>query len=281
VTDLRDVAWQLYGLAPDEFTAARTSAEREARAAGDRALAGDIKALRRPSLAAWAVNRLVRDRAELVEQVVALGGSLRQAQSLLQGDALRDLARQRRQLIAAVVSETRSLAAQSGQRLSEPAARQVEETLQAAMADPAAAEAVLSGLLVQPLSGTGVESLSAAAVEPVPSPRPGLSVVEDQEKGADRARREAEERIEEAGRALRAAAAELDEAKRRRAKAQAKVLQVEAKAEEVRRRLAELDARAERASERVEECDVEVAEAEAAVEEARAAAAAAARAAPR
>src|SRR5687768_18555369 len=112
--DLRTVAHRLYGLRPDEFTAERTAAEKAARSDGDRELAAAIKALRRPALPAWAVNLLVRRRGDLVDQVVQLGEQLRQAQSLLQGDALRDLSRQRRQLGTAGASQARDLAAEDG-----------------------------------------------------------------------------------------------------------------------------------------------------------------------
>jgi hypothetical protein len=266
-SDLRSVADELYGLSPEEFTAARTAAERRARSSGDRELAAAVKALRRPTLSAWAVNRLVRERSELVTQVVGLGESLRQAQSLLQGDALRQLTRQRRQLVAAVVAEARALAAGHGQKLSEAAARQVEETLQAAMADPDAADAVLSGLLTQPLSSTGVESLAQVLAVPdvKAEQRPQLTVVRDD----GRERRDAEERVQAAGRAVRAAAKAFDSVTKKRKKAEARVLQVEAEIEELRRQLAELETASEEAGERLEELDEEVEEARAALDEAR------------
>ena len=101
-TRLQEVAAELYGLRPDRFTAARTAAALQARDAGDTSLAAEVKGLRRPTVAAYVVNLLARDRAELVEQVVSLGEALRAAQANLQGDALRELSRQRRQLVAAV-----------------------------------------------------------------------------------------------------------------------------------------------------------------------------------
>ncbi len=222
---LREVADELYGLRPDEFTGARTAAEKEARAAGDRELAAAVKALRRPAVAAWAVNLLGRRRAELLTQVVALGDSLRQAQAQLQGDELRELTRQRRRLVAAVTAQVREVAESEGQRLSDPAVRQVEETLQAAMADPTAAEAVLSGLLAQPLSSTGLESLTTAALavplgwrRPPHVPQPGpptLTVVRDD--GAEL--RRAEERAAEAADVLRRATRSQGALEKKRAKA--------------------------------------------------------------
>jgi hypothetical protein len=274
---LRDVAAELYGLRPEEFTSARSAAEKRARSGGDRELAASVKALRRPAVAAWAVNRLVRERGELVGQVVALGESLREAQSLLQGEALRDLTRQRRQLVTAVTAEARAAAAEVGVTLSEPATRQVEETLQAAMADPEAAEAVLSGLLAQPLSSTGVESLTDLVAVPLgerPATRPQLSLVRDD----GRARREAEERVAAAQGSLRMATEAVESLGRKRAKAQARLLQHEAELEELRRRVAEAEEATDAAAERLTELDAEVEEAEAALAGARAEAEAAQRA---
>ena len=73
-----------------------------------------MKALRKPSLAAWVVNLLVRREAEQVEQVLSMGAALREAQAAMSGDQLRELTRQRRQLTAVVTQQARSLAARPG-----------------------------------------------------------------------------------------------------------------------------------------------------------------------
>ena len=273
---LREHADELYGLLPEEFTAARTAAVKTARDAGDRALATSLQSLRRPTVSAWSVNLLARQRRELVDQVVALGGSLREAQAMLRGEALRDLTKQRRQLVAAVTQEVRSLAAAEGQKLSDAAVRQVEETLQAAMADPTAAEAVRSGLLAQPLASTGLESLAEvlavppdllAADEPDEErEKPNLTVVRDQ----TRAVREAEQRVAEAGVAVRAAHKVHAQAEKKRSKVQAKVLQLEARVEELRTQLAEAEEQAEEAVEKLSRADASVEEAHAELDDAQA-----------
>jgi hypothetical protein len=281
---LREVAEELYGLRPEEFTGARTAAEKEARSAGDRELAAAVKALRRPAVAAWAVNLLGRQRSELLTQVVSLGDSLRQAQAQLQGDELRELTRQRRRLVAAVTAEARAVAETHGQRLSESAVRQVEETLQAAMANPEAAEAVLSGLLTQPLSSTGLESLTGEAlavplgtrrpptapVTEAPAP-PTLTVVRDD----GRELREAEERAAEADDTLRSATKARDSQEKKRAKAEAKLLQLEAELEELRRKVVEAEQATEAAAAKLsrhqaslEDADAEVRAARSEAEEA-------------
>lgn len=272
---LREHAEELYGLLPEEFMAARTAAVKAAKDDGDRDLAKAIQNLRRPTVAAWSVNLLARRRTELVEQVVSLGGSLREAQAMLQGQALRDLTRQRRQLVAAVTQEVRALAAAEGQKLSDAAVRQVEETLQAAMADPAAAEAVRSGLLAQPMASTGLESLAEVLAVPPdllarqteePVEKPSLSVVRDDTQAI----READQRVEEAGVAVRAAHQVHAKAVKKRAKVQAKVLQLEARVEELRTQLAEAEEKAEAAVEKLSDVDSSVEEAQAELDDAQA-----------
>src|SRR3712207_9525044 len=63
-TTLFRSADELYGLPPDDFMPARTTYEQQARADGDRELAAEIKALGKPSTAAWVCNVLVRHHRE-------------------------------------------------------------------------------------------------------------------------------------------------------------------------------------------------------------------------
>ncbi len=53
-------AEELYGADPEAFTGRRGELAAAARGAGDRAAAKAIAALRRPTRAAWVVNRLAR-----------------------------------------------------------------------------------------------------------------------------------------------------------------------------------------------------------------------------
>ena len=303
---LQQVAHGLYGLPPEEFTAARTAAVRQARSSGDRSLATAVGALRRPAVAAWAVNLAVRRRAGLLEQVTSMGDALREAQAQLDGAALRDLNRQRRLLVTAVAADVAAVAAEHDHVLSPAASRQVEETVQAALVDPRAAAAVRSGVLVQPLASTGVESLADVlgvplppdppaepAADPAAAPaadgaadpavgpgsagRPALSLVTEDEQAA---RRAAEEGAAAADKAVRKAAKARDKTVTARTKAQARVLQSEAAVEELRGRLAEAEALAEDAVRRLADKAASVEEAEERLREAQEAAAAAAREVP-
>jgi hypothetical protein len=260
--DLMAAAEELYSLRPEEFVARRTSLAAEAKDDGDKSLTAEIKKLTKPTTAAWVINMLVRHEPDQVEQVLGLGAALREAQASMAGDDLRQLGRQRRQLTAAVTREARGLAAELGQKIGDPVATQVEDTLHAAMVDEDAAKAVRTGLLVKPLAVAGTEAaavveavavaeaLGETAVRRAPAPRPGkkkapepqkpeLTVVEDN----SRAVADAEAELAEAESELATAERRLGKAARKVEKREAKGLQLQGELEELRRKAAELEQR--------------------------------------
>jgi hypothetical protein len=169
--DLVSAADDLYGLPLAEFVVARTRLEKQARAAGDRVLASDIRALRKPTQAAWVVNRLLRDDRELIDDVLHLGDELRDAQRSGDATRMRDLTDRRHELFAAVRGRAEELVTGDGRRLTPTVAQALERTLAAAMADPDAANAVRTGRLVTDLETTGwgpvdLDQATAVAHEP-------------------------------------------------------------------------------------------------------------------
>lgn len=165
---LAEVAADLYARLPGEMIAARDARARELRAAGEDGLAAQVKRLRKPSTAAWAVNHLAHTDPGQLDEVVHLGGVLREAQAGLDGGRLRELARERRRLTAAVAARARDLASEAGIPVSEGVVAQVEATLTAAMIDDDAGRAVRSGLLVGPLEATGLGGADVASAVAVP-----------------------------------------------------------------------------------------------------------------
>ena len=91
MSELDDVADELYGGPPSVFIEHRDAAAKAARADGDRELAKQITELRKPTVSAWLMNLLVRDDPGFADQVVALGEGLRDAERSLDGPALREL----------------------------------------------------------------------------------------------------------------------------------------------------------------------------------------------
>lgn len=153
--DLRTVADELYAVAPGDFVAERAAAAKEA----DRELAKQIKALRKPSAAAAAINALVRERGEVIQDVLDVGDRMREAFADRDRGAIRELTQQRQRVLQRAIK---------GLDLSASVQREVEETLQAAVIDPAAAAAVRSGLLVRALESTGVDQVDIADAVALP-----------------------------------------------------------------------------------------------------------------
>jgi hypothetical protein len=77
---------RLYGATPEEFTQARRALEKQLREAGDRDAAERVKSLRKPTVAAWAVNQLARKEKRRLRTLFTAGDRLRRAQaSVLKG----------------------------------------------------------------------------------------------------------------------------------------------------------------------------------------------------
>ena len=196
VRPVTDVADELYALTPAEFTAARDERAREARSAGQRDDATAIKKLARPTSSAWLVNQLSRQAPEQLRRLVEVAGELEEAQRTLAGDRLRELSGQRRQVINDLLPQAADIANRAGQPASAAVLGEVRATLEAALADAAARDAVQSGRLTKPLAyaGLGEVDLTAAlsladseklpgsdralagAGKPSRAPKPGSSV---------------------------------------------------------------------------------------------------------
>lgn len=275
---LLEAADRIYGADPGDFISERDAAAKEA---ADKELGKRIKSLRKPSVSAWAVNLLVRREAGQIEQVLALGEQLRTAAEALDGEELRALTRQRRQLTAAVTTQARGVAKERGLKVTTAVADQVEATLTAAMVDEGCAAAVRSGLLVAPLTATGVGEVDLAAAvaapealgfqatarDAEPAARPELHVVPDPDADA-KARAAAEELLEAAQEEVEAAQGGLDEAAASVTELEARALQLQGEMEELRRRLAELESTAEEVDDELSDAEDARAEAESALAEA-------------
>jgi DNA repair exonuclease SbcCD ATPase subunit len=253
-----DLLDRLYTTPPERFIAARDEAVTAARRAGDRRTAEAIGKLRKPTVAAWLVNLLARNRSDLIEELLALGSALRSAQHDLRGDELRELSGQRRAMIGKLVGQARALARGSGRESRDalPLA-EVEATLSAALSEPEVAEAVRDGMLTR---ATGYAGFGE-------TPKPKLRVIDggltetakpETEKPADRRgaqkaeQREALRQAEEAARTrAREAQAELRRATEAEREAARVLADLTAQLEELRARQAEAQLELRRARLRV------------------------------
>lgn len=173
-----DLADRLYGLELDEFTPARDAAAKELRKEKRRDEAAVVAKLRKPSAAAWLVNRLARERPEDVDALLEAGEALRDAQERAvagegAGGDLREAADAERRAVDELVRAARELEP-GGRKPSQAALEQVRATLHAAAADPTVREGVRAGRLVREVAAGGAWPFADPADEPVlpAEPRP-------------------------------------------------------------------------------------------------------------
>lgn len=253
----------LYGVAPEEFTALRKELVAAAKKRGDEDAARTIAASRRPTTAAWVLNRLVRTDDSVRARLGGLTAELRAAHAAMDGPRIRELTRTQRTLIAELVR-----AAFEAVELSNPSAALREDvtgTLQAAIADPEVAGRLGRLEKAEQFSGFGefgavtatAPSRAARTAAPARPKAPAQPTVPAKELRAARARRDAAAKADAAARkAAESAAAEAEELRTRASTALRRYQKIldtlSAAEEEMNTATAELDA-AERAAAKADE----------------------------
>jgi hypothetical protein len=228
---VEEISDRLYALPPEEFTQARNQAERDLRAAGKREQADQVKALRKPTAGAGAVNRLVHGHRAEVEAFLEVAARLRDAQFAGKGE-----------LAAAADAERVALEA-----LVALGGESVRSTLQAAAVDDDIARDLLAARLVREPEPAGFGTLLAyadpaatgtpAGKRPTPAkPRTKPSVARADDSAARRS-------LQEAKRMLRTAAAEERQARRHLEQTQRELEKAQAAVEEAQRELDRLRGR--------------------------------------
>jgi hypothetical protein len=160
-------AAELYAGSPEAFTARRVELAAAARAAGDRAAATAIGALRKPTRAAWVVNQLTRSDPTAPAQLTELGAALLAAQRAGDGTRLRELSAARAPLLDSLAGAAFRLA---GVTDPPPGLRaEVSATLEAALADPEVAAGLAAGTLTKGSEWAGFG--------PAPVGSPGVTVI--------------------------------------------------------------------------------------------------------
>jgi hypothetical protein len=225
----------LYGADLEEFVAERTRLARELRDAGDRAGAQTLTKLRKPTVAAWALNQLARRNRREVDLLLDAGHRLREAQAgALQGadrDAFEQARRTEHDARSQLVREAEKLLRERGSAAG-GTLDQVAESLRAGAVSEEGRELLARGRFVQPLRAQGFDLVSELAAS-VPPPAPG--------RRAPSSRREAERKAKQALRKandeLRAAEAAAREAQREAERRRAEADDAERAADEARSRV--------------------------------------------
>ena len=166
----------LYGLPLDRFVAERGALAKSLRADGKRDEAAEVAKLRKPSVAAWAVNQLVRTQSREVKALFKAGDQLQRAQADLlagKGDAgkLRAAAEREREAVDELTEAARGLLSSEGHELAQATLDRVSDTLHAAALDEDARGEVQDGCLVRELRHVGLGAFGELPASPAPRER--------------------------------------------------------------------------------------------------------------
>ncbi|ULE34633.1 hypothetical protein [Mycobacterium sp. IDR2000157661] len=155
---------ELYAARPEDFTALRTTLAGDARRRGDAGDAKRISAARKPTTAAWVVNRLALVDAEVPRRLRDLGERLRAAHAAMDGQGIRDLSSEQRRLVDDLVR--RAFEDAEMPRPTGGLRDDVTGTIQAAVADPAVADRLGRLTKAEKWSGFGDFGDTAIVVSP-------------------------------------------------------------------------------------------------------------------
>jgi uncharacterized coiled-coil protein SlyX len=155
MVDFEEAANQLYAAPAADFIATRNELAKQLKAGGDQLGSTRLKALRKPTAAAWLANLVARERPDELDDLLALGDEFRQATADLDGERLRKLTPRRHQLLDQLTKAAKSLADDAGQKISADVGQKLRETLDAAMVDPAVGEAVRDARISSALRHVG------------------------------------------------------------------------------------------------------------------------------
>lgn len=212
---------ELYGAPLDEFVSRRDALARSLRKEGKREEADGVKALRKPSVAAWAVNVLAREEREAVDELLAAGERLRAAHAeLLDGGdpgAVQEAAGAERTAVEGLVAAARGVLADAGRPATDATLDRVRDTLHAAASDDTVRELVRAGRVVEDAEATG---FALAGLSPGKgAKRPAAARPRKADRAAAR-RKEAAERVKQAQAELAEAEGAVREAERALARAE-------------------------------------------------------------
>jgi hypothetical protein len=270
---------ELYRLRPEEFTAARDRLARELSDQGDRDAAKAVKALRRPTTAAWAVNQVARRKPELIEALFEAAGRLRAAQrraaSGLSADDYREAMAERRRAVRLLTEEAEAVLTEDG-RASDQHVAAASRTFETAAGNQAGADALRAGRVTTELaSAAGFDVIDAFSVisgeaeAEQPTEKEKAKPSDRKDAAARRELAAAQRDVERHTRRAATAREEVRATERDLQEAEGEVRDLERQVERARRRLDEARQRGTRAARKVEQAEKALEDAEAKVAELR------------
>jgi hypothetical protein len=236
----------LYGHPPERFVAERNALVSRLRADGDNAQAERIAKLRRPTLAASAINRAVLQWPGKASGLVAAGRELRRVhenalKTASDPELLRSAARQERSAVEDMEDAALQILREEGKAPSADVERRLRETLEAVALDDDVMERFANGMLEQEHRASAISPPGFTA-QPAPADEAKTRQRDEALRAAEanlrRARRLAssrEQKVERARVAQARAQSELNRAENELAAARVQVEDAEREVKRLRR----------------------------------------------
>jgi hypothetical protein len=235
---------ELLAIPPERFVEARNAAARRLREEGRRDAAEAIKALSRPSVPLWALNRLAREQPSVIETFLRAADQLREAYR--SGGDIRAATAPEREAEARVVAAAAELARAEGRNVTETVIDRLHETTRAAAADAESAVALREGRLLSEPRAPSIDELLGSMPQTSEAPTEMATQKRDQ-KAEKLALREqiaaAESEASQARSGAREASDATREAEREWKRAQKAAEQAQRRSEEAGARLHDLQER--------------------------------------
>jgi DNA repair exonuclease SbcCD ATPase subunit len=258
---------ELYATPPPDFVSRREELAAEAKAEGRMEDALLIHAARRPTLAAWAANMLLRSQPVASQRFLELGRALREAYRTLDVEGIKELSDQRRNIVSTLSRQAAALAREAGHPLSDAAQQDVASTLHAVLADQDAADRWATGRLQSALTppvdfpSTAATAATAAtggaSRKPVRAPTaPRSSPTRAKDELAQR-RRQRQEQLAQARKVAKAADQRLRKQRAAQDDADASMEQARGRHDQARQQVSAAEEQLRRAREEFQEAEQE------------------------
>lgn len=213
--DLERAVDELYGADLEQFVQVRTRLAKELRDAGNRADADALAKLRKPTVAAWVLNRLARQHRRDVDLLLDAGHRLREAQAgVLSGSEKQTFEKARkteREALQRLTREAEKLVQARGSAGGNVVS-QVAESLRTAAISTAGRELLARGRFTEPSRAEGFDIVGELVGTAPSQPRASAkqSETERAEREARAGLRDAKERLRDVEARVRKAAQTAD-----------------------------------------------------------------------
>ncbi len=241
--DLDQAIDELYSVTPDDFVGERSRLAKGLRDGGQAGEAATLGKMRKPSVAAWALNQLSRGNRRQVDLLLDAGHRLREAQAAVLAGSDHDVFERaqaaEREAVSRLVRVAETLLKERG-AVSASVLNQVADSLRIAAISPDGRELLARGRFTKPPVSQGFDLANELAAQtPRTAPAKDAGPVEQEE------RRRAKQAVRTAQASLRAAEREARDARR-------DAERVSRQADQARERVAEAERRVEAATKAVD-----------------------------